>query len=206
MPVLKLSVPESLSDEDLLRALPNDTAGRAFHELFNRYYTPLVTFASKLLDGVDEPYDQATDVVQNFFVSLYESGGACGASSVKSYFFTSVKNASLNVLKHRKIVRKYEEEAARESANVASDKADELIERSEADAKVAAALDKLPEQCRRIFLLSRFDNLTNQQIADMLKLSKRTVETQISNALKMLRKLLLSMSIAVLSLLISPNV
>ena len=180
-----------LSDEDLLRSLSNDPDGVALRELFDRYYTPLVTFASKILRDVDEPYDQATDVVQNFFVTLYERRGVEVSSSAKSFFYSSVRNACLNVLKHQKIVRQYEDYALYDAGDTASDSADEIIEQSEADAKVAAAMGKLPEQCRRIFMLSRFDNIPNQQIADLLGISKRTVETQISNALKTLRKILL---------------
>lgn len=192
--MLKLSSPSDLSDEELLKALQADGSEMVFRELFNRYYTPLVTFASRILSASDDPYELATDVVQNFFVSLYEHPVAEVSSSVRTLLFSSVKNACLNVIKHQKVVRKYEEEAALSFSGEAadSDSAESLIEQSEADAKVASALAKLPEQCRKIFIMSRFDGATNQQIADMLDISKRTVETQISNALRTLRKLLLT--------------
>ncbi|MGN0029015.1 MAG: RNA polymerase sigma-70 factor [Marinilabiliaceae bacterium] len=192
--MLKLTTPSDLSDEELLKALQADGSEMVFRELFNRYYTPLVTFASRILSASDDPYELATDVVQNMFVSLYEHPVAEVSSSVRTLLFSSVKNACLNVIKHQKVVRKYEEEAASSFSDEAadSDSAESLIEQSEADAKVASALAKLPEQCRKIFIMSRFDGATNQQIADMLDISKRTVETQISNALRTLRKLLLT--------------
>lgn len=191
--MLKLGGMSDLSDEELLAAVQADGAERAFHELFDRYYTPLVTFAVRMLSETDDPYGQATDVVQNMFVSLYERQISGVTSSVRSLLYSSVKNACLNVIKHQKIVRKYEAEAAASFSETASDAdgAEALIEQSEADAKVASAMAKLPDQCRRIFMMSRFEGATNQQIADELDISKRTVETQISNALRTLRKLLL---------------
>ena len=59
-------------------------------------------------------------------------------------------------------------------------------------------MSQLPEQCRRIFTMSRVDGLTNQEIADDLGLSKRTVETQISNALRALRKMLLCIALTLI--------
>lgn len=192
--MLKLSGMSDLTDEELLKALQADEAEGAFHELFNRYYTQLVTFASRLLTDSPDAYGQATDVVQNVFVALYEHPVDDVTSSVHSLLYSSVRNACLNVLKHQKVVRKYEDEAIASFVDMtsATDSADALIEQSEADAKVAKALAQLPEQCRKIFIMSRFDGQTNQQIADLLDISKRTVETQISNALKTLRKLLLN--------------
>ncbi len=186
---------KEMKDDDLMALLPSELSDSAFRELFDRYYAPLVTFASRILSQTDEPYDLATDVVQNLFVSIYEKrASTILTSSARSFFFTSTRNACLNVLKHQKVMRQYEADAVASDSELASgtDDADFLIEQSEADAKIAKALGQLPEQCRRIFVMSRMDGLSNQQIADQLEISKRTVETQISNALKTLRKILIT--------------
>lgn len=193
--MLSLSGPSSLSDEDLLLALKADWAEKALSELFDRYYTQLVTFASRILCDTDDPYALASDVVQNVFVALFENPVESVSTSVRSLLFSSVRNACLNVIKHQAVVRRYEAEAAASIPQAApgADEAESLVEQAEANAKVAQALAKLPEQCRKIFVMSRFDGASNQQIADILDISKRTVETQISNALKTLRKILLSL-------------
>jgi len=64
---------------------------------------------------------------------------------------------------------------------------DKILEQTELEYELFKAIDELPEQCQRIFKLNRFDGFTNQEIADQLGISKRTVETQISKALKTLR-------------------
>jgi RNA polymerase sigma-70 factor (ECF subfamily) len=58
---------------------------------------------------------------------------------------------------------------------------------TELEARIFNVVESLPKQCRRIFEMSRYEGVTNQEIADKLSLSKRTVETQIRKALKTLR-------------------
>jgi RNA polymerase sigma factor (sigma-70 family) len=53
---------------------------------------------------------------------------------------------------------------------------------------VSKIVDQLPPRCKRIFIMSRVSGLSNREIAEQLAISKRTVETQISNALKVLRE------------------
>lgn len=188
---------DTLTDDELLVMAASELDGRSFRELFDRYYTPLTLFAIRFL--ADE--DASSDVVQNVFVNLYEQRISNRPDNIRSFLYTSVRNACLNVLKHEKIKQAYEKEAVMLTEDMAPDAADGLIEESEAKAKVAAALAKLPDQCRKIFTMNRLDGLSNQEIADQLGLSKRTVETQISNALKILRKLLLTVATLIATIL-----
>ena len=66
----------------------------------------------------------------------------------------------------------------------------ELMEHSELEQLVDAAIDSLPEKCRLVFVLSRFEELTYNEIADQLGISPKTVENQISKALRILRNTL----------------
>ncbi len=186
-----------LTDEILLGRVRQEDDMQAYRVIFDRHYTALTTFATKLVADIDI----ATDVVQNVFVNLYEKRRETLVTNVRSFLYSAVRNGCLNVIKHEKIKRQYENQVDASVFDYSSDAADKLIEQSEAEARVAGALAQLPEACRRVFLMSRFDGLSNQQIADALDISKRTVETQITNALKILRRLLLSF-VAIVSTLL----
>lgn len=156
----------------------------AFEELFLKYYTPLVVFARKVIP--DE--DLARELVQDVFVSFYEKRKELNIhSSLKAHLYQSVKNRCLNQIKRNQIRRDHH-------ANIFIDKKNEeafvedKLQETELEARIFNIVKTLPEQCRRIFEMSRFKGLTNQEIADQLNLSKRTVETQISKALKVMRK------------------
>lgn len=155
-----------------------------FEQLFDQYYDRLVVFAARYLDS----YDDAADLVQGFFVEFYERRAIMYLRNLNAFFFQSVRNKCLNELKHRAVVRKHEEDVlATEDESEEDDLDDEGA--TEIAMKVAAILKKLAPQCRRIFEMSRLEGRSNDEIAAELNISKRTVETQISNALKALRKI-----------------
>jgi len=130
---------------------------------------------------------EAEEIVQEFFVRFWQKHQQILFSdSLKNYFFSSVRNSSLNYLKHRKIETNYLKEIYELSnAHLAYDT--NLYVTSELQEKIKSSIDLLPEKCREIFMMSRIRGLKNEEIAVELNLSKRTVETQISNALKVLR-------------------
>lgn len=152
-----------------------------FDFVFSYYYTGLCTYTRR---WVSDP-DVAEDLVQDFFVRLWtNSSNIVITTSLKSYFFTSVKNRSINHLKHLKTKEKFGNQIINGSTEEYSNweftepELTELIEKG---------MQKLPPRCREIFILSRFEGKDNGKIAEMLGISKRTVELQISNALKILR-------------------
>lgn len=155
----------------------------AFELLFRFYYPGLVVFASQITLDKDE----ATEIVQDFFVRVWEKRSAIKESdSLKAYFFSSVKNRSLNFLKRSEIHTKTLEQLRDLTDDSALYEPDIFIE-SELQQKIKEAIEKLPPRCGEIFVMSRFQGLTNDEIATKLDISKRTVETQISNGLKHLR-------------------
>jgi len=154
-----------------------------FDFIFHYYYSGLCAYCEKITGK----QDVAEDIVQELFVTLWIKCGQIQiVSSLKNYLFTSVKNRSLDYLKHeqrktRKLSRFAQEKEPPENLSSL------WFAEAELQVVVEKSLEKLPPRCREIFELSRFEGLKNQEIADKLGLSKRTVELQVSNALKKLR-------------------
>ncbi|MGE4587108.1 MAG: RNA polymerase sigma-70 factor [Mangrovibacterium sp.] len=154
-----------------------------FDFIFNYYYSGLCAYARR---WVDDP-DTAEDLVQAFFVGLWVNSSKLEiTSSLKSYFFTSVKNTAVNHLKHVKVKERYSNHVLQTSPGSEYYANWEFTE-PELTGLIEKGMEKLPPRCREIFILSRFEGKDNGNIADMLGISKRTVELQISNALKILR-------------------
>lgn len=172
-----------MKDELLISGLKRGDKA-VFDFIFNYYYSSLCAFSNQYLnDRV-----AVEDLVQDFFVSLWmEAPERVIRTSLKAYLFAGVRNRCLDYQKHRKVVRKYnsfmlfsqEEEHAG---------ADHYFAETELRRAVVASIGKLSPRCREVFELSRLKGFSNQEIAGHLGLSKRTVELQISNALKILRK------------------
>jgi len=156
----------------------------AFELLFRYYYPGLVVFASNIVLNRDE----AEEIVQDFFVRLWENRSAVKpGNTFKSYVFTSVKNRSINFLKNASVKQHVIDELKKQMETEMRFNPDIYVD-SEIQQKLKAAFEKLPQRTAEIFTLSRFKGFSNTEIAENLGLSKRTVETQISNALKILRK------------------
>ncbi|MGV8137803.1 MAG: RNA polymerase sigma-70 factor [Mangrovibacterium sp.] len=156
----------------------------AFELLFRHYYPGLVIFVSQItLDKAE-----AEEIVQDFFFRLWKRRDQIKESpSLKSYLFTSVKNRGINFIVSKNYeTRKIEELKRVMGSNLTYEQ--DVFVASELQEKIKQAFEKLPPRTKEIFILSRFDDLKNDEIAQKLNISKRTVEIQISNALKILRQ------------------
>lgn len=152
-----------------------------FDFVFSYYYSGLCAYARRWVDDKDV----AEDLVQDFFVKLWINNSKIEInSSLKSYFFTSIKNRSVNHLKHVKIEEKF---GSRILNSPVEENSNWEFTESELVELIEKAMQKLPPRCREIFALSRFEGVNNADIAVRLGISKRTVELQVSNALKILR-------------------
>jgi RNA polymerase sigma-70 factor (ECF subfamily) len=156
---------------------------RSFEFLFRHHFTGLCHFAT----GYVKDFSIAREIVQDAFVSLWEKRESIDPEkSVRPYLSTTVRNKCLNYLRdHRKFSTDL---LSLEGFNAESEyrEPDRLME-AELEKRIALSIGELPEKCREIFLLSRQDNLKYQQIADKLKISIKTVETQMSKALQHMR-------------------
>jgi RNA polymerase sigma-70 factor (ECF subfamily) len=154
-----------------------------FDFIFHYYYSGLCAYCERITGS----QQAAEDIVQDLFVTLWIKHQQIHiTSSLKNYLFTAVKNRSLDYLKHEQ--RKSQKLGALAGEQELPENLSLLwFAESELSTVVEKSLKKLPPRCREIFELSRFVRLKNQEIADKLGLSKRTVELQVSNALKQLR-------------------
>lgn len=158
-----------------------------FKRAFDQLYNPLCNFSASIIN--DEA--GAEDVVQEVFVNLWNKRNEINiAGDFKSYVFQAVKNKSLEVLRKKKSDLNHMELAV----NVVYVERDTPIEREMQNyllkEKLYNSLRQLPPKCREIFEMSKLEGLTYVEIAKVLKISPKTVETQMSRAFKFLRETL----------------
>ncbi|MBN2213496.1 MAG: RNA polymerase sigma-70 factor [Bacteroidales bacterium] len=155
----------------------------AFDYLFNYYYPGLVIYADKFVAN----NHLAEEIVQGVFMKLWQDRRYIEInSSVKSYIFRSVKNKCLDILKHRKIKDDYARKVLNDHEPSNEATWDTYVE-SELYIILIREIEKLPPECQKIFRYSRIRDHTNKEIAEKLGISVKTVENQISKALKILR-------------------
>jgi len=154
-----------------------------FEEVFKSHFNRLYAYAFTIV----KEEIAAEEMVQNVFFKLWEKQeNITIRTSVTAYLYRSVYHESLNYLKHLKVKAAYQSHAAYTMGNQ-SDNAGSKALVSELERKLNQALSELPEQCRTIFQMSRFEELKYQEIADRLGLSVKTIENQMGKALKILR-------------------
>lgn len=152
----------------------------SFEKLFREYFSPLMAFARKILGDEDD----AREVVQQVFINLWERRSEIDLStSLKSYMFSAVNNRSLNEIRDRKKFSSEEVPERAENWDISAE-----LESMELEERIRGAIAGLPERCRVIFELNRFEGLSYGDIAKQLDISVKTVENQMSKALKILRE------------------
>jgi RNA polymerase sigma-70 factor, ECF subfamily len=152
----------------------------AFERYYKEHYKSFFLMSCKYLR---DPA-QAEEIVNDVFMKLWEDGEKIKIeSSLKSYIYKAIINRSINVLNKSK-----RELIHPADINVIPEESYELrqIEENELEVKIYAAIDQLPNQCKRVFEMSRFEELKQQEIADKLGISVKTVKNHITIALKQL--------------------
>ncbi len=166
---------------DLLNKLKEGNE-KAYKFIFNEYYALLTAFAYKYLHDLDT----AKEIAQNTFVKFYEKRNSIEiTSSLKSYLFSMVHNDCVSYLRSRDLSGLLINKLAEHQEG--NTEYQVYIEQTEEEYKLHQLIEQLPPQCKKIFKLSRFDNIKNGEIARDLNLSVRTVEAQISKAIKYLK-------------------
>ena len=154
-----------------------------YEQLFDSVYESLCRYAYSILRDMDE----AEDVVQKAFCKLWDQRESLSIqSSINSYLYRIVHNDSINVV-HQQINHKEHNFKYSSGIHDSEDSVSDHIAVSELEQAIAKALETLPPQCRKVFELSRMEQLSYSEIASQLNISTNTVENHISKALKLLR-------------------
>ena len=161
-----------------------------FEWVYKTYFHPLCLFAQKIV-GCEAT---AEDMVQDFFSNLWEKRESKDIASLKSYLFQGVHNECLKHLEHIKVTRQYNE-----LTPDMNDDSDWLLPHDNNDplsklisketlSKIEREIAALPEQCRKVFTLVKFEGLSYQEVADKLRITTNTVDTQVRRARKKLQE------------------
>ena len=154
----------------------------SFNQVFRRYYSPMVRFCIRYVADSD----LASEIVQDLFVKLWSNREKISFNtSFESYMMTSVRNSALTYINKERShaeanLRIYSEE---------SDNTDpsETLQSNNLEESYRKILKDMPEKRREVFLASRYDGLKYSEIAEKLGISQKTVEAQMSAAIKQLK-------------------
>lgn len=168
-------------ESEWIRAIRNGNE-HSFKSLFNTYCQKLINFSRRYV--LDK--EIAENIVQDVFVKVWTNRDNLDhTKNIKTYLFTAVKNNSFKYLRHLNVERAYSE--------ITFDTKEDFdpmknIEKNETVNQIKIEINKLPEKCQEIFSMSKIDKLKYSEIADILNISVKTVETQMGRALKKLRE------------------
>jgi RNA polymerase sigma-70 factor, ECF subfamily len=157
-----------------------------YEDLFRTYFSSLCYFAQKYIRDLDT----CKDIVHGVFINIWEKRDEFDfEKSAKSYLFTSVYNRCLNSIRDRK---KFVENSDPATVNNIEESViyHDHMEAAELESRIWQGIQSLPEKCREVFMLNRFEEKKYGEIADQLGISVKTVEAQMSKALKVLRDFL----------------
>lgn len=176
---------EQKSEELLIQKIQAGNV-RAFKKMMREYYRELVDFAYHYVDSSH----LAKDVVQDVFANIWERRSRWSPDrSLKLYLYQSVKNEALKTLRdqktERKYIRSYLED--KDTQKIYPEKI-EIADNQEFREAARKAIQSLPERARMTYQLHRRDGLTYSEIAQVMEVSNKTVESQMSRALRLLRK------------------
>lgn len=158
---------------------------RGIELIFRQYYAYICKAVYKIIPDSNLVEDLAQDV----FYELWRKRGRIQvASSLKGYLRRAAVNKALNFVRDQRI--KFAEQGQAPVQRSAEASAPEQLAADHLQSRIDQAINALPERCRMVFILSRFEDMSYREIADQLDIAPKTVENQMAKALKILRELL----------------
>lgn len=161
----------------------------AFEKIFKSNYNPLVGFCNQFVSD----QDKAQSLTQEAFINLWLNREKIETiNGIKSFLYTYAKSVCLNYLRHKKVVSKYEDRQLLQKEEELNREVLESfdfnsLEFTELETLIQQAINELPDKCRQVFMMSRFEGKMNKEISEELNISVKAVEANMTRALKMLR-------------------
>ncbi|MCM4151918.1 RNA polymerase sigma-70 factor [Arenibacter sp. N53] len=162
---------------------------RAFEYYFKEYYNSIVGFGIQFIGDKDK----ARSVAQEAFIKLWENREKVQKiNGIPSFLYQSVKTDCLNLIRHHKVVRKYNSRQLQErESNLHTEILNSLnfdsVTFSELENLIEKSIEELPDKCKQVFLKKRFENKKNKEIAEELGITIKAVEANITRATKFLK-------------------
>lgn len=160
---------------------------KCFKEVFDNLYAPLCLFSSCIVGDSDE----AEEVVQELFYTLWKNRQSLPKLySLKSYLYQAAKNESLQYVEHQHVEKRYREAVKKKVVDRHDADPQRQMELDELDELINRSFTLLSEREHQIFCMHRFDGYKYSEIAAALNISVKTVEADMTRALKRMRKVI----------------
>ncbi|MGV8094960.1 MAG: RNA polymerase sigma-70 factor [Mangrovibacterium sp.] len=163
---------------------------RIFRKIMEHWYSPLFNFANGYLNNKEN----TKEVIQDVFLQLWDHRQKLADNtSLNAYLFTLTRNRCIDLIRREKLMLQFrtdkQEEYARltENYQALSDPILDEIFALELQSEIDKTVSSLPEQCRKVFIMSRTKGMKNKEISNMLNLSEKTVESHLTKALRTIR-------------------
>lgn len=171
------------SDEELCLLL-KEGGEHAFSEIYERYWEKLYRY---VFNRMNSP-DTAFEITQEIFTSLWSRRKEIVFhTSLSGYLYASIRYLIIRHIKHSKLKSEYVEDFMAFRVSAMDNSTEEQVNLHQLEDAVEKSLQGLPKRCQEIFRMSRMQNKSIQEIAEQLNISKKTVENQLTVALKHLR-------------------
>lgn len=160
---------------------------KEFERLFERYYAPLCHHADRYLKDMNA----SEDLVQEFFYRLWKNRSDFSPKrSLNAYLYQAIRNNALHYLEHLSVRKSYADHVQREANDEGAEEMGSTAELNDLGRLIHETLGRLPERCAHVFRLNRFEGMKYQEIATMLAISVKTVESDMGKALELFRRTL----------------
>ena len=163
---------------------------KAFKMIMDHWYSRLFNFANGYLNN----QENAKEILQDVFLVLWDHRNKLKEdTNLNAYLFTLTRNRCIDLIRRERLVlqfrtdRQEEYRQLTENFDALSDPILDNIFASELQDEINLAVAGLPDQCRKVFLLSRTNGLKNREISELLELSEKTVESHLTKALKTIK-------------------